>query len=181
MNGNRTEASGWLYWVLPAAFALHDSEELATMPVWVASHRNDLEVLLLRVGVADATAILPTTFVRSGIAIGCMFVLFVVVTAGVWCRPASRLWRICYGGLLGGFFLHAFTHVAQSIAFRGYTPGVVTAVLVVAPASVFIYRSLTRRGALDRGPTAVAAVVAFLLFVPVAMLAFSVAARLAPR
>jgi len=180
MGGNGPAAKGWLYWVLPAAFVLHDAEELATMPAWIAAHRNDLETRLAAVGAADAAAALPTTFVQVGIAIGCMLIVFVVVTAGVWSRPLSRLWRTVYGGLLGAFFLHAFTHVLQGVVFDGYTPGVVTAVVIVAPASAFVYGALTRRGALDRGPTAVATVVVLLLFVPAVMLAFSVAAWLAP-
>ena len=179
MSRYESAASGWVYWVLPAAFVLHDTEELMTMPAWVVSHRSKIEALLAAVGAGDAVATLPTTFARAGIAIGCMLLVFVATTVAVWCRPASPVWRVLYGGLLGAFFLHAFTHVAQSVAFGGYTPGVVTAVLVVGPASVFVYRRLTRLGALDRRLTAVASAVTMLLFVPAALLAFSIAAWLA--
>lgn len=180
MSRYGSAASGWVYWVLPAAFVLHDAEELATMPAWVVLHRSQIEALLAAISAGDAGAALPTTFARAGVAIGCMLTIFVVATTGVWSRPASPVWRAVYGGLLGAFFLHAFTHVAQSVALGGYTPGVVTAVLVVAPASVFVYRRLARVGALDRRATAVASAVALLLFVPAALLAFSVAGWLAP-
>ncbi|HKQ04120.1 MAG TPA: HXXEE domain-containing protein [Blastocatellia bacterium] len=180
MSRYESAVSGWVYWVLPAAFVLHDAEELATMPAWVASHRSQIETLLSAVGAGDAAAALPTTFARAGVAIGCMMIVFVVITAGVWSRPASPVWRVAYGGLLGAFFLHAFTHMAQSVAFGGYTPGVVSAVVIVVPASVFVYRKLTRRGALKRRPTAVASSVALLLFVPAVLLAYTVAAWLAP-
>lgn len=180
MSKHEASASGWVYWMLPAAFVIHDAEELATMPGWLVAHRGRIEALLTALGAGDAVDALPTTFARAAIAIGCMAVVFLVATAGVWSRPASRVWRIAYGGLLGAFFLHAFTHVAQSVAFGGYTPGVVTAVLVVVPASIWVYRALARRGALDPGPSAVASVVALALFVPAALSAFALAARLAP-
>ena len=179
MSTHAATDNGWVYWVLPAAFVVHDAEELATMPGWVGLHHGKIEALLAAFGARDAAALLPTTFARAGIAIGCMMAVFVVVTAGVWLRPASAAWRLAYGGVLGAFFLHAFTHVAQSVAFGGYTPGVATALLVVAPASAFVYRSLARRGALEPRPTLAASLVAFLLFVPAVFLAFSIAARLA--
>ncbi len=176
MSTYGSATGGRVYWMLPAAFVLHDAEELATMPAWVESHRGRIEALLSSIGAGDVAAALPTTFAQAAIAIGCVMLVFVLVTAGVWSRPASPVWRAAYGGLLGAFFLHAFTHVAQSLVFGGYTPGVVTAVLVVAPVSVYVYRSLTRQGALDRRTTLVASVVAMLLFVPAVRLALSMAA-----
>jgi hypothetical protein len=50
---------------------------------------------------------LATTTPRVAVAIGCLLVLF----------------------------LHVFTHIAQAILVRGYTPGVIGAVLVVLPGS----------------------------------------------
>jgi hypothetical protein len=181
MSGNGLEARTWLYWMLPAAFVLHDAEELATMPAWAALHRSQIETLLATVGAAGAAAALPTTAAQVAVAMALMLAIFIVVTAGAWSRPTSRLWRMVYGGLLGAFFVHAFIHVAQSLAFGGYTPGVITAVLVVAPSSAIIYRSLAANGDLDRQTMVVGTALALALFIPAALLAFSVAAWLVPR
>lgn len=168
------------YWALPAAFAVHDAEELFTMPAWVASHRAELHALLASMGRADLASVLPATYAQAGAAIGCVFALFLIVTAGASRRPASAVWRFAYGGLLGAFFLHAFTHVAATAFFRGYTPGVVTAVAVVAPGSVLIYRALARRGALALRMTATATALAMALFVPAVSVAFVVGNWVAP-
>ncbi|GJM80264.1 hypothetical protein HMSSN139_27600 [Paenibacillus sp. HMSSN-139] len=40
------------------------------------------------------------------------------------------------------FFLHVFTHVAQSLYLKMYTPGVVTAVLIVLPYSLLLFNRL---------------------------------------
>ena len=170
-----------VYWTLPAALVVHDAEELLTMSAWVSSHRTEVTASLASVGAADLAALLPSTFAQAAIAIGWMVALFTIVTAGVWWRPASSAWRLAYGGLLGAFFLHAFTHVAQSVFFGGYTPGVVTAVVVVAPGSAFIYRTLAHRRALAFWPTALATLIALALFVPGVVLAFSIARWLTLR
>jgi hypothetical protein len=41
-----------------------------------------------------------------------------------------------YQAALAGFGLHATTHIGRSVALRRYTPGMVTAPLVVAPFSL---------------------------------------------
>jgi Protein of unknown function with HXXEE motif len=46
------------------------------------------------------------------------------------------------GAALRGFGLHAGTHIAQSVALRRYTPGLVTTPLVVVPFSLWAWRRL---------------------------------------
>lgn len=52
--------------------------------------------------------------------------------------------------VLAGFGLHALIHVGQSALLRGYTPGVVTAVLVVAPFGWWAWGRLADAGLLAR-------------------------------
>ena len=40
------------------------------------------------------------------------------------------------------FFLHAFTHIGQSIIVRSITPGAFTSLIVIIPYSLVLYRSL---------------------------------------
>ena len=169
----------WPYWLVLAAFVVHDAEELATMPGWVADHRTEVEALLARLGAADLAALLPSTYTRAAVAIGCVFVLFAVVTAGAALRRRSRAWRWMFSGLLGAFFLHAFTHVAQSVVLGGYTPGVVTAVAVVVPVSLVVYGRLLAQGDLEGKEAMVAGLVGAALLVPAILLAISIAAWLA--
>ena len=157
-------------WLLPAAFVLHDAEELFTMPGWFSEHEARIRAALSRWGLEAYAGFLPTTYAQAAIAIGIFFAIFVAVTAGMSLRPASRLWRTLYGGLLGAFLLHVLAHAGQSIAFHGYTPGLVTAFLVVAPASLYIGKTLAGRGALDPNTSAIAAIMAFAAF-PFAVLA----------
>jgi hypothetical protein len=151
------------------------------MPGWVAAHHADLVTLFDRLGLGDPGALLPSTYTRAAVAVGCMLLVFLTVTAGVVRWRDSLTWRRLFEGLLGVFFLHGFTHVGHSIAFRDYTPGVISAVLVVIPVSAFVYRRLLARGSIDPREAAVATGVAALLFVPAAIMAMSVAAWLTGR
>ena len=56
-----------------------------------------------------------------------------------------------YQTVLAGFGWHAVGHVAQSVATRGYTPGVVTAPLIVAPFSFWAWRRLRAAGVAQPG------------------------------
>ena len=40
------------------------------------------------------------------------------------------------------FFLHAFTHIGQSVILRFITPGAFTSLIVIIPYSLVLYRSL---------------------------------------
>jgi len=160
------------YWVFPVAFVVHDFEELLTMPAWFRAHQHELRTFLTHLGVGPFIDSFPTTFARAALAIAPFLILVCAVTAGVSLRWQSGVWRALYGGLLGAFLLHTFTHVAWAVIFRAYTPGLITAVLVVAPVSLFLCTFLLRRGAIDLKPSLVAALVALALLLPCVLSAF---------
>jgi len=137
-----------IYWLLPLAFVVHDAEELFTMPSLFIAHER------------------PLGAAHVALAIALFLAVFLVITAGAWLRPRSFVWRALYGGLLGTFLLHGFVHVGQAIAFASYTPGLVTAVLVVIPASAYLWIVLLRRGAIDLKPSLAMSVLGIALFLP---------------
>lgn len=125
----------WTTWGLLLAWTVHDAEELATMsrfsrksPAWLPE--LDQAHVTTAIGlmgglVAAASAAGARTGGRSGL----------------------------YQTVLVGFGMHAVSHVAQSVVLRRYTPGLVTAPLVVAPFSLLAVRALRDRGIeLEQGP-----------------------------
>ena len=129
-------------WGLLGAWALHDLEELVMIPGWSRRARPRLERALPWVPsrVWDTLDVPPG---HSATAIGLMG-LVVAAAAADGARTNGR--SGFYQTTLIGFGLHSLTHVAQSVATRGYTPGVVTAPLVVAPFSLWAWRRLRRSG-----------------------------------
>ncbi|MGW8376989.1 HXXEE domain-containing protein [Streptomyces sp. ODS28] len=131
-------------WGLLLAFAVHDAEELATMPAWAARRADRLEERYPRLpsGVVDALRI---DTAHAATAIGLMGgVVAAASAAGAWSGGRSAF----YQSVLAGFGLHSLTHLGQSAAARGYTPGVVTAPLVVAPFGCWAWARLRRAGVL---------------------------------
>ncbi|MEV0820156.1 HXXEE domain-containing protein [Nonomuraea rubra] len=137
-------------WGLLAAWVVHDAEELATMARWTRAARPRLEERLpgvpwerLEVSQAHANA-----------AIGLMGGMM-AVASGLGARTGGR--SAVFQAALAGFGVHGVVHLAQAALFRGYTPGVVTAPVVVIPYSVWAWRRLRRAGVPSRGPGAAVA------------------------
>lgn len=132
-----------LFW----AWAANDLEELVTMGPWSRSHAPGL--------MAELAGRLPgqvprwlgegmsERHVRVSISVmGCL--MLALAERGRATGGRSRLYQ---AGLLG-FGVHGFTHLANSVLWRGYTPGVATAPTVVIPFSAWALRELVRHGVL---------------------------------
>ncbi|MFB9907377.1 HXXEE domain-containing protein [Allokutzneria oryzae] len=115
-------------WGLLAAWTLHDAEELLTM----AKFSRDNKRWLPEVDQAHVTT-----------AIGLMgAVIATASAAGARTGGRSALFQT----VLTGFGLHSLTHLAQSALLRRYTPGVITAPLIVAPFSLWALKLLRDNG-----------------------------------
>jgi hypothetical protein len=123
-------------WILaaPAVFLVHDGEELLTIVPWLRSHRAVLPAIVQPL--ADVTT--PQLAVA-------MLVLFAGLVAaaihGVHRARQGRrslLFLVLAGALVG----NGLTHLGQALAFRGYTPGLITALLVVLPYGYGLGREL---------------------------------------
>jgi len=159
-------------WLLPVIFAVHDAEELVTMPRWLTSHRLELEqIAALNPLLEKMVHSLALTTPQVAIAIGFLLFVFLVVTAGAARSPRRGFWIYAYASLLGVLFLHVFTHVGQALLVRGYAPGVIGAVVVIIPGAIFIYRRLFAAQLLSWKSAVVTGLIGMGLFVPGVLLA----------
>lgn len=137
-------------WGLLGAWIVHDLEELAT----ASSASKDILAL------APQGLPLPDELRGRGlsqrhftIAVGIMALLMMAASAqGARTRGTSRFYR----GVLLGFGLHGFGHLAGTAALRRYTPGVATSPAVVIPFWLWARRVLRRHGLTDVEPATVA-------------------------
>ncbi|MFD8351814.1 HXXEE domain-containing protein [Streptomyces coelicoflavus] len=130
---------------LLAAWALHDLEELATVPGW---WRHNLPALRERYpGVPEAV------WRRAGSVDGREFAVAVGAMAAV-VASASVAGRLTggrsatYQTALNAFGLHGLVHLAQAGLVRGYTPGAATSPLIVVPFTLWARHRLRRAGVL---------------------------------
>jgi hypothetical protein len=177
-HARRGNAIGRLVWLLPLAFVVHECEELLTMPGWMAAHPGLIEGLLQRLGItAHAPVGLGTGAIAAAMLV--LLLLFVAVTAAA-SSPALRgaaIYPYCL--LLGGFLVHGFGHLGQAVLLGFYVPGLVTALLVVIPASLYLYACLLASRAIGKKQAAALTLGGAVLFVPGILLAISIGLRVA--
>ena len=129
--------TGWI-WMAPAVFLLHDAEEILTFASWFRAHRTVLPTVLQPL--ADVT----TGQFATGVLV--LFAGFTAVAAHA--AERARRGRAAVPFLLasGALVANGFTHLAHAAYFRGYTPGVVTALALVLPYGYVLGRRLQASG-----------------------------------
>ena len=137
---HRTQA----LWLIPLAFALHNAEEALTFPRYLPLVRARLPSMLSALGA-------QTTLAGLRIALTGVTLLSVAVVLWAVRRPDSHAARWSVLVLQGMIAINVVWHVAVAVFFmRGYSPGLVTAVAINAPLSVYIFRRAVREGWVSR-------------------------------
>jgi hypothetical protein len=141
----REPVGGAVTFGLLAAWALHDAEELVTLPRWL---RHNLPAL------RERFPAVPEAVWRRAESIDAReFTVAVGVMAGI-VAAASAAGHVSggrsavYQSALDGFGLHGLVHLAQAGAVRGYSPGAATSFLLVVPFTVWARGRLRRAGVL---------------------------------
>lgn len=129
-------------WLFPVVFMLHDFEEILTVEKWTKQNKDEV-----------FKKIAPSlhTFFRSSFQMTTLqfahdvFWIFLVIIAATLTAVLFSFY-FPFLMLLAVFFIHVFTHVGQSVYLGRYTPGVVTAALLVLPYSLYAYYRLLQSG-----------------------------------
>jgi hypothetical protein len=152
---------GWI-WAGPAVFLLHDAEEVLTIAPWLREHRTELPLAV--------QPFMGVTTRQFALAVLLLFAGFLAVAAHAAWRAqrgrASPVFLLVVGALVG----NGLTHLAQAALFRGYTPGVATAALLVLPYGYFLGERLRASGLATRRVWAGAIAAGVVLQVPLAAL-----------
>ncbi|MCC3357082.1 HXXEE domain-containing protein [Bacillus sp. REN16] len=133
-----------LIWLFPIMFILHDFEEIIMVESWMK--RNSTKIYnVLPKRFADRV-IKQFSMSTAQFAVAVLIIFLFVSSSTVMAN------QYVIQGLLGNiyiftiitlvFFLHAFTHIGQSIILRSVTPGAFTSLIVIIPYSLVLYRSL---------------------------------------
>ena len=152
-------------WILagPAVFLIHDTEEILTASSWIRAHGSELPRVL--------QSFLGITTAKFAVAVLLLFVGFLAAAIHGAHRArdgrSSAVFLLVAGALVG----NALTHLAQAALFRGYTPGVVTALFVVLPYGYLLGERLQASGLVPRRTWFAAVAVGIVAQVPLALLA----------
>lgn len=154
-----TRVPRWLTWGLLAAWTAHDIEELVTMPEWT---RNAQDRTIFGV----PAPIPEMSEQQAAVSIGLTGLMMAVAAReGARTGGRSRLFQCA----LAAFGWHSVSHVASSVIWRGYTPGIATVVPVVVPFYLLARSELKRQGvAVDNRRLAPGALILFVLTLAIA-------------
>ncbi|MFS0839746.1 HXXEE domain-containing protein [Paenibacillus sp. 1P03SA] len=130
-------------WLFLAAFMIHDFEEIIFVEPWMKKNYKRLRPRVPGPWQRLFQEMSGVTSSQFAVAVFVEFILFVPVA---YLAAERGIWAL-FIGFNALLFIHVFTHLGQSVLLRAYTPGVVTAVMVVLPYSVYLFYRLLRDGA----------------------------------
>lgn len=123
----------WAIWLLPVVLALHNLEEGIFFPEYVPRVLERLPA-----GVRDWIG--PVSLREMGVALALATAIPLGFSLWAAARPANRtaLWLVL--AMWATLLLNVAWHVAALVLFRGYAPGVATAVALNLPLSLLVLR-----------------------------------------
>ena len=113
-------------WLFPIAVTLHNGEEAIWMPAWTAEHASQLPM--------HPPGAIEFRFALVVLTVAAFAVTYFSARKG----PQSSWAYLLFGYIVAMLANVLVPHVPASIMFRGYAPGVVTAVLIDLPVMSYL-------------------------------------------
>jgi len=147
-------------WAFPLAFLIHDCEEIFTMERFTRENSERFPKFLRNIA-----AITTRQFTLAVVVL----LVLTLLAAYLATRPQRQMDLFTLA--LAIFLVHILGHIAQTVFFRGYTPGLITALLVVLPYSLYGFHRLFTTNLIGGDSFTTSMLVGALLFVPVILAA----------
>ncbi|WP_167396002.1 HXXEE domain-containing protein [Lysinibacillus parviboronicapiens] len=133
-----------LIWLFPIFFIIHDFEEIIMVEKWLTKNRNKLYERL-PAKIADRI-VKQFSMSTAQFAVAVLFIFLFVslstIMANQYLINGIAINIYFFTAITLVFFIHAFSHIGQSILFRSITPGAITSVIIILPYSFVLYKSL---------------------------------------
>ena len=133
-----------LIWLFPIMFILHDFEEIIMVEKWLNTKSPILYAKLPKKAADRVIKQFSMSTAQFAVAV---VVIFFFVSSSTF-SASQFVNQEQFGNIYIfiivtlTFFLHAFTHLGQSIFLCSITPGAVTSLIIIIPYSLILYRSL---------------------------------------
>ncbi|AOZ94115.1 HXXEE domain-containing protein [Paenibacillus crassostreae] len=124
-----------LMWLFLAVFMIHDLEEIIFVESWMKKNFpriNRFIPMIARKLVKNMSEVKSSQF---AVAVFVEFIVFIPIT--YWAVEQNHY--VLFVGCNALMLVHVFTHVAQSLVVKSYTPGVVTALIMILPYSGYLF------------------------------------------
>ncbi|MGE7766814.1 HXXEE domain-containing protein [Peribacillus sp. NPDC096540] len=138
-----------IIWLFPVIFMFHDLEEIITVESFMTKYKNRVPKAFLARLALIVKKKLGTKSAQLSITAAWILLIISFITFMTAYLLTIEGNLILFTATLNIFFLQAFSHIGQTIIFRGYTPGVITALFIVIPYSLLTYYRLFELGLID--------------------------------
>ncbi|MGM9713585.1 MAG: HXXEE domain-containing protein [Prevotella sp.] len=113
---------------LPIAFIFHDAEEVILQHRWIVGHQS---VLVRRFPGLRSVISHIASLGTKAFAIAALEELILILSVTCYVFAGGWYAREVWAALFMAFTLHVLIHFVQSIAVRGYVPGLVSSILLM--------------------------------------------------
>ena len=124
---------------------IHDFEEIIWIEPWFKKNYTKVSHTIPRTAQALLKSMASVTSSRFAVAVAIEFVLLIPITF----LAAEYHQFFIFTGVNSILFLHVFTHIGQSLYVKIITPGVITAILIALPYSVYLFYRLLNENLID--------------------------------
>jgi hypothetical protein len=128
----------WIYLVI--AWSIHNLEEALTMSKWFGQNETKFpfKFIFQSIPVSITQQIFPIALTIATL------LLFLIPILAIYKKWDHRI----FGIVLGIYLVNAMQHILTTIVFLGYSPGVITALIINLPLSIFMIRQLFKHNLL---------------------------------
>jgi hypothetical protein len=156
-----------LLWLIPLLAAIHNAEEAATMPRFLGEGGLRLPAAMREI----ASNISYPQFLAA-----LVFVTLIPIIIAAFSDLSREHSGAAYALLCTQvvMFINVFWHLAMALLTRGYVPGLISAMAINLPLSIYILRRALVERWFSRRATALAFLIAFFLHAPVLWLIMTV-------
>lgn len=162
-----------LIWLFIVIFVLHDLEEIIWVESWIKKNKKQVVNKVPTRIKNQLNKMLNITSGQFAVAVLLEFIIFIPITF-IAVEHGKFFMFISINSL---FLLHVLTHVGQSLYLRMYTPGVVSAVILVLPYTLYLFTRLIREGLITWGLVLLSIPVGFLI-IPIVLLGHELGKRI---
>lgn len=135
-----------IIWLGPVVFLIHDLEEVFWAQTWIEKNRLLFEDTRFE-RVIEAMGYQPAKF---GLVVALATIVYCIISYFATKQVQAGLSMNLYVSTILILFVNVLTHAGQTVLLGMYTPGVITAVLVVLPYTVIAFRMLKARRLMTR-------------------------------
>lgn len=131
---------GFIVWLLPILFMLHDFEEIFMAEVWYSRYKDKIKTLWpkkLPFGLDQAESNLT-----ASITIGVLSEFIVMILVCLFSVIFNN-YIVWYGFFVGFVLTMPLLHLRDYIRFRNYVPGIVTCAILFIPCIWILYQANT--------------------------------------